>query len=746
MLLKRLLTLASAVAVVAVAGTASAVTAEAGTIGSTGTSGSTGTTESRTTNTGTTKTVPTETSTTAPAALTLVTGDRVMVTSVKGRITYTPVGGSRDAGFREIRRPDGDVEVIPATAVPFLGHGLDMSLFDVSALRAYSDTGRIPVRLSFAAGQKPIAPAGVTLTSVSGNTAVGYLTSKSATAFGTALRQRNATDATGPLPRGLISMTLAGASAQVPTSARYALSPVQLNITDLTGAPASNALVTLVNTDSFDRLWADQVPLSDGVARIQAPAGHYMLITSFQDEDAAGNTTATRQVVMDDLTVPSGTGGVTAFNVSEATASDRITVGTPRPATQNSLSDEVLRTDATGATMTFSADVSGTTPLYVNAVDTPATGTLSNMVVWSGSATDYGYDLAFVSKDKVPANESYQAKPAQLATVRNRLYKSPGYSSASGNMTAVLTDPGFGPSLTFRPATFGTVLTDYVLSTGEGTWSEEMTTPDHVTFTSPADQYVAGRAYTEDWGKGPVAPTSTAVWNGRACAMCTAGGTLNIGLESLGDSGPGHSGVLLFGMPASYHLTAYRDGTQIGETTSTPPLTITGQPLTPATYRAVADLDVGGSSLGTTSHTDLTMKYTPDAPSAGASDCDGGSGTVPCQVLPMLGAHYDLAGLDLSDTSTTPRQQLHLTVDHLVVNGAGSDSPVTAATVDVSYDGGKTWQQARLTGAAGDYVASWPNSPVHSGVLPAIRATAADAAGNTLSQTVTNAYRIGSAQ
>ncbi|MYR61011.1 hypothetical protein GTY54_33900, partial [Streptomyces sp. SID625] len=207
MLLKRLLTLASAVAVVAVAGTASAVTAEAGTIGSTGTLGSTGTTESRTTNTGTTKTAPTETSTTAPAALTLVTGDRVMVTSVKGRITYTPVGGSRDAGFREIRRPDGDVEVIPATAVPFLGHGLDMSLFDVSALRAYSDTGRIPVRLSFAAGQKPTAPAGVTLTSVSGNTATGYLTSKSATAFGTALRQRNATDATDPLPRGLTSMT-----------------------------------------------------------------------------------------------------------------------------------------------------------------------------------------------------------------------------------------------------------------------------------------------------------------------------------------------------------------------------------------------------------------------------------------------------------------------------------------------------------------------------------------------------------
>ncbi|WP_327293570.1 hypothetical protein [Streptomyces sp. NBC_01197] len=729
MLLKRLLALACAGAVAGGIGVVSAGTAVAGTAGPT-------------------------TAAAAPAALTLVTGDRVMVTSAGGRTAYTPVGSSRGAAFHEIRRPDGDVDVIPATAVPFLGHGLDPSLFDVSALRTDGDTGRVPVRLSFAAGHAPTAPAGVTLTSVSGNTATGYLTSASAAEFGAALRRRAGP---GPMPPGLTRMALAGAPEQAPattsapapthapTQARYALSPVQLNVTDLAGAPAANALVTLVNTDSFARQRAEQVPVSDGVAKLQSPAGHYMLIAWFQDQDADGNTTATRQVVLDDLTVSSGR-GVTAFDVSESAATEQIGVRTPKPATQTSLSDVVLRTDATGATMTFSSDVTGTTPLYVNPVDPTATGTLSNLVLWSGSSTAYGYDLAFTSGNGVPADETYQVAPGQLATVRNRLYRAPGYSSAGGAMTDTLTDPLYGMFATFRPATFGTELTDYFASTGEATWAEQVAAPDGVTFTSASSLYVAGHGYTEDWGRGPVAPTSTASWNGRVCAMCAAGGTVDFGLAAFGDSDPGHSGVFMFGLPASFHLTAYRDGTEIGETTQAQPLAVAGQPLTAAAYRAVYDVDADGSALGTTSHTDLTMRYTPDAPSAGASDCDGVSPTSPCQVLPMLGAHYDLAGLGLADTSTSSRQVLHLTVDHLTVSGAGSDSPITSAGVDVSYDGGSTWHHAALTGAAGDYLASWPNPSDRGGAMPSIRITAADAAGDTLSQTITHAYRIGSAQ
>jgi hypothetical protein len=47
--------------------------------------------------------------------------------------------------------------VVPAVAIPYIGRGLDRSLFDVSALARDGITGdaHVPVRLTFAAGGPP---------------------------------------------------------------------------------------------------------------------------------------------------------------------------------------------------------------------------------------------------------------------------------------------------------------------------------------------------------------------------------------------------------------------------------------------------------------------------------------------------------------------------------------------------------------------------------------------------------------
>ena len=60
-------------------------------------------------------------------------------------------------------------------------------------------------------------------------------------------------------------------------------------------------------------------------------------------------------------------------------------------------------------------------------------------------------------------------------------------------------------------------------------------------------------------------------------------------------------------------------------------------------------------------------------------------------------------------------------------------------TVSVSVDNGTTWLPARVTGEKGQYAVSWTNS---AGAVPALRTTATDADGNTITQTVWNAYTV----
>jgi Neuraminidase (sialidase) len=65
-------------------------------------------------------------------------------------------------------------------------------------------------------------------------------------------------------------------------------------------------------------------------------------------------------------------------------------------------------------------------------------------------------------------------------------------------------------------------------------------------------------------------------------------------------------------------------------------------------------------------------------------------------------------------------------------------SEITNAALSVSFDGGKTWHKATLTGSNGSYAASF-NAPADS--LVSLRATASDLQGSQITETITNAYQ-----
>lgn len=118
------------------------------------------------------------------------------------------------------------------------------------------------------------------------------------------------------------------------------------------------------------------------------------------------------------------------------------------------------------------------------------------------------------------------------------------------------------------------------------------------------------------------------------------------------------------------------------------------------------------------------------------SSCAGQSASAPCVVLPALNVNYRLT-TDEHNAGTAPVQVLRLTVGHVSYDGAGTRAPITGASMQVSFDGGATWQPVPTVGAGGDYLAFWPNKP---GASPSTRVTATDTSGGSITQTVANAY------
>ena len=681
----------------------------------------------------------------------LPTGDTVLVNPATR--TYTPQPAPGNGGFTSFTDPGGDHYVVPAIASPYLGHQLDPSLFDVSALVRAGDENRIPVDATFDPGVTPAAPAGVTFTSVSGGSATGYLTP--GTAFAAALRQRIGADVAAghhagstPLFGGLASLSLAGAPSAPAMRPQLAEHLLEITSTDTTGAP-TDAVVLLMNTDQESRE-VTYVPVTGGLDRIEVPAGHYAAMTEFYDYDVNGNPTAARLVAADNITVP-GTGTApTTFALDEGAATATITATTPKPATERVASATLALLDANGAGQSINVNTVGEPqiPLLVSPIPASTSGTVHFVAQWSGISPKpsdaYQYDLAW-GANGIPANQTHTTKPSELATVRERFYADPAGTSTPDIVTGA-TDPAL---LATEYHAFGNVatmpgtLTDYLGGGDGGDWQQEITTPNEILLNADPHVYQPGHTYTVDWGHGPVA-AGLGQWHGpQQCDACVAGSTLSLAIPQDRDSNADHSGLPFDS--ASSHFTLYQGDTKVFDEDNYYGAVQTGIPATPTVYRGVFDLDETGTpgfSQSTKTHTEETIHYTPalNDPLPGNSYCATTDLSLRCQVLPALTLGYDLS-TDQANTSTSPIETLGLTVGHVGYGSAGARTPITSVRVSVSFDSGVTWQRVPALGALGHYVALWANP--RSGGSPWLRVTASDAAGNAIDQTIDNAYTVG---
>jgi hypothetical protein len=728
----------------------------------------------------------------------LINGDRLAVTGTPGGPRAGTVLPGRPAlAGTLVSLPIGGASYeVPVDALPYLDHGLDPSLFDLSALAGREAGGRLPVQLAYA-GPRPALP-GVTITRSGGGVAAGYLTAASARTFGAALARQYLADrtrasyGTDGMFGGGVSIGLAGTAAPQARTARtrtaqartdrphYVMHTLTVRGTDLAGTPDTGDVVYLINVDNAAR-YASASAFYHGAAKFSVPAGHYFALADFLDLSGSGQLTAQRVVTRPQFTV---TGSATV-TMAERAADSQVAMVTPRPAVMQATELTLARKPRAGGlpyVFVFYALAPVTTwiapaatPVTVGRLQVIADGWLTSP---AGTAAPYEYDLAYADPGGAIPAQRYQVRSAGLATVSARYYsavQAPAYLERVSYFPAQLPDdqvqvnPVQGPPTPFYqspliPLAIPAARTEYTSAGPTLTWTNLLYLGARVDGFYPIVQsdnvrgYHIGERVTEDWNGYPLHPgvladppgtdgTSVAALNPVPPSASRAGNRLTVILVPFSDNVPGHFGPgfnTLPGSPASGRYELDQNGVKIAGGNADRPEYggdfVSMATLSPrrATIRLVLATARTGAQfpLSTRTRTVWRWRSSRHGPTVLPAGWECPT-TRTCTVQPMLTLRYGVPGLGLAGSAAPGTQVLDISAGHLQLAKAAK---ITGARVQVSVNGGTTWRDAAVTRLrAGDYRAAF-TAP--AGRYVTLRVAATDAAGGSVTETITRAYKI----
>jgi hypothetical protein len=671
------------------------------------------------------------------ATATLPTGDRITVrTTADGRSRYEIQPAAAKGMARalvHLRLGERDYEV-PGTALPYLGRGLDLGLFDVQALLTGASV--------------PVDPA----------------------TFGAALaKQFKEDNAKGHFGgQGLFAggktYALPGTPARRAAQPRSVLRTVSVDADDIAGKPADTGVAFLYNTDDGNLLDANESLnyFSGGTAKFSAPDGNYSALGLFWTADADGNPTEVRFSAQPEFAVKADK----TVRVDASRASSKVTWVTPLPALLDDTGFLFRRAAKTGPALLVDFDAGPGVPISVSPTAVPVrTGALqtypySRLVSPPAPGTPYEYVLQKASvgtipqqrylitaKDVAAVDATYFSEYATLGRrQRSGMFS---FEDSSGRVSHLIETPrkqteyvSAGPDLRW----FGG-FSKYVVPGSFPAWAGGQYEAFHA--------YTGGTTVTEDWNKFPLHPAGGVALlplsDGSAPeipAATRAGDLLRLSITPFSDNQPGHTGFGFSGEPTDTmtgHYTLTQDGATIAE----------GSPVGATALALEQEVAAGPSTLGltidagrtgpmyhqsTATHTEWTWQSQhADGTLPPALHCARGADRV-CAVEPMLTLGYAVGGLRPDGSTPSGPQGLDLTVGHLQ-QSAGS--PVTAATVQYSTDG-TTWQDATVTPRGdGVFHANFAaTTDAFRGGDVSLRVTASDAAGATVAETITAAYHV----
>lgn len=684
------------------------------------------------------------------AVVRLPTGDGVRIAQTGGTQRVSVVPAQRDGVTGQFERlaANGHQYVLPAEVRPLLGV-LDRSLFDVTALVSTGSSGRIPVTLTSARGAHFDVP-GLTVTSRTATSARGYLAPSAAFRDALVSAWRAAVRPGGRAPTSLfggVTRLAAVGGAPATVTPHYPQVTLVIDVVNADGTPASGGLVGLINTDNSAK-FVNFLFYDRGEARVSLPYGHYSAITDIPTFDQAGFTD--RILPIADFEV---TADMQHLRIDAADATARPTVSTPRPADVVTKAVEFDRASRVGGSLGSSFLYDGITDVLVAPTDDAQVGTLHWLSTWSlvhDSATaPYSYDLSFLADGSVPADQANSVQPFQLATIDSRYYNDRARESEF--VRTPIYPFQFAVFSLFLPLATPVARTEYVYGGSSAIWTASLIAAP--TDTNPFGGFVdddfriypQGAEFHAAWLRGPLAPKPPEQTSGDTfynCPGCRSAHQLSVLLAPFVDTTPGHFGEVSDPRDGrATHFALYRGNTVLA---SGPDLigARVQVPTGSAQYRVhlAVDRSADHTRTSTATVTDLTFRSAAGegAPLPSGWFCDAATSGSGCTVLPLLTAQVPLP-TDLYDRLPVGDSSFVLTIAPF--RGAGN-ATITSARVQTKVGSGAYTNADLEPLGNGRYQVTLHNPASAAGQAVNLRVTAADDAGDAITQTTTAAYLV----
>jgi hypothetical protein len=724
-----------------------------------------------------------------PRPVTLINGDRLLAGAEPGGgMSHELIAGTaRGIGAALAAMTlGGKTYVIPADALPYLGRGLDPGLFDIASLLRDQARGRLPVEVRYA-GRVPSLP-GISITVARRGIARGYLTAASARTFGAALaRQFTADHARGSygqdgLFAGRVSISLPGAagrraaqrSGPRPAGRHFPMETLTVTGTNLAGKPDTGDVVQIFNADNGLR-FADPIEsvnaFDKGVAKFSVPSGHYWAVGMFA-QLAGKSYVGERIVVLPQFTVR----GSTTVSMAGRAASSRIHMVIPRPSRVDYTLFTLLRSGASGPVVPFGWEGLTSQRVWVSPTTRkPTVGALQAITASQldsppgAAGTPYEFGLAYLDTSGLVPSQRHVVQTATLAHVHARYYQ-----AVPARVQQFITVGTKQSSRLLGMAGLGVIfrapsrINEYLSAGHSLIWSDQYFQQDDYLYEGggqidPGKTFTPGERVTENWGGFPlhVAPDVTLTGARNPVPLLVSasrtGNYLGVYVTPFSDNTPGDTGSGYTPIPHVTFSGRYEidvNGTRIAGGSAIPPKPYYAigfgrairVPPKPSVIRFLLTAVRKGSAypLSSASRTVWTWRSGHEAGKTVPpgwqclSAFPARQAIRSCAAEPMMTLQYAIAGLTLPGATRPGRQVLRVTAGHLQLV---KPITVTRASVSVSFDGGKTWHRATVTGHGGRYTATF-TAP--AGAKVSLRTSAADAAGGSVTETITNAYQTSS--
>jgi hypothetical protein len=702
-------------------------------------------------------------------AITLVNGDQLTVRT-------SPIGGPqvavRKAGAADSLlslRLGGTAYEIPADALPYLGRGLDLSLFSLASLQRAEKSGRLPVTVRYAAA-KPRLP-GVKITKSGRGSASGYLTAASAKVFGAALARQFETDharasyGQDGLFAGGVGISLAGVPAtSTPVRPSYQMHTLTVAGRNLKGQPDTGDVIMVFNAANPEIFggFIDGISFFyKGVAKLSVPAGTYWAIGDFITDGFTGE----RLTVLPQFTVKNDT----TVHVNERAASSKVTVQTPRPTVTSQDTVEFIRSGPHGALESASWSDSGLSTWVSPTTAKPTFGGLREYTSATMTAppktagTPYTYNPDFQAPDGVIPQQHFVVSPADLATVQENFHqdvKSLGGWVLFGGFAKQLVGGSFTE---VEPFSLPGQQIQYFTAGPDVAWQAGYVSSVNNFTGGQTDAWrtlPSGQQLTENWNAYPLHPQPDVQALTGALATELAqypsafrvGNRLNLFEAPFSDNSSGHTGGGFVGVPGSVMIDSYdvyQDGARIAHGNPANGIPAIPVSASPSTIRFALNAALVGAKypLSSSSSTVWTWKSlaepaakVPDSWYCGFRVVHGAVSLIHrCAIQPLLTLDYQVQGLSLTGHTPPGPQAIDVSVGHLQ---QAKSSAITGMTAAYSLNDGQSWQEASVTAAASGQFQIGFSAPAGTDVT--LRVGATDAAGGTITETIVRAYGVSS--